>query len=293
MYQTAGDKYVASNKFNTLYWSIAMIVAFLIAIGIGRLYALISIINPLIYLNFLVLAGAAIATGIIITLTRSIGKSRNHILNVVTSIVICYTAWAAHWAHIMGAEGRYDFWPSLFSFTDHISYTLDFASNRNLAVGRIGSSGVGIDPSILFLCYIVEFAAFMAPVYLFLRSKEYYCEACDTDYTTITGYIKEDEILRQHTTEILQGDLTFLKNNIIYPALNALPLDAKEKPNIGAVELHYCRKCYSNAIVNLKAGVLKQDEKKRRDIANIDKLMEDTYITDESRQLLSAKLGLA
>jgi hypothetical protein len=78
----------------------------------------------------------------------------------------------------------------------------------------------------------------------------------------------------------------------LYTALNALPLDAKEKPGIGAVELHYCRKCNTNAIVNLKAGVLKQDDKKRKQMSNVDSLMEDTYISDESRQLLSAKLGL-
>jgi hypothetical protein len=57
--------------------------------------------------------------------------------------------------------------------------------------------------------------------------------------------------------------------------------------------LHYCKKCHSNAIVNLNAGVLKQDDKQKRNMSNIDKLIEDTYITEESRQLLSAKLGLA
>jgi hypothetical protein len=214
-------------------------------------------------------------------------------VNVITCVELCWTCWAAHWAHIRAAEWSGGFWSAFFDIPGLINYTLQFAGNRHLAISRLGRGGVNLDPAILFLCYIIEFAAFMAPAYLLLKSKDYYCEACDNEYSSATGYLTEDEVLRQHTSEIMQGDLTFLKNKIIYSKLNALPLNAKEKPNIGEVTLHYCKKCQSNAIVNLKAGVLKQDEKQRRSMSGEDKLMEDTYITEESHQLLASKLGLA
>jgi hypothetical protein len=292
MTQIAGGKYTPSNKFNSLNWTIAMIVAFFIAIGIGRLYALISIINPIIYLNFLLLAGVVILLAIIITLIKSIGKSRNKAIDITTGLIICLTAWGAHWAHIANAELHGGFWPAFLSGPSLMGYAIDFAANRNLAVGRIGSSGMSIDPAILFICYLIEFVAFLAPAYLVVRSKAYYCEDCDNDYATVTGYLSENEIFNQHPSQIWSGDLTFLRNNIFYSGLHALPLNAGEKPGISAIELHYCKKCNANAIVNISEGILKEGDKRKKEMSKVDFLLQDTYITDESRELLAVKMGL-
>lgn len=104
-----------------------------------------------------------------------------------------------------------------------MGYVTDFAAHRNLAVSRLGSKGVGIDPAILFICYLVEFAAMLALVYLLLKSKSYYCEDCNTDYSTVTSYLSNDAILHEHPSQIWSGDLTFLRNSIFYSSLNALP----------------------------------------------------------------------
>ena len=48
-----------------------------------------------------------------------------------------------------------------------------------------------------------------------------------------------------------------------------------------------------NAIVNINSGVLKHDDKKKREMGDVDSIYKDTYITSESNKLLSSNLGLA
>jgi len=287
-----GEKYVASNKFNTLYWSVALLIAFFVAVGIGRLYALISLVNPIIYLNFLVLAGAVILLGVVASLVKLISKSRNKTLNLLTSVFICIVAWLAHWAHIANGESHRGFWVSLANFPHLLGFAADFAESRNMGIGRLGRNTTSISPAILFLGYCVEAVAFFAPVYFIFKTKDYYCEDCNNEYSTLTAYIDNNDKLYQHASDLDRGDLRFLKNVIFHRSIDTLDLDAREKPGIGSIELNYCNKCNQNAIVNIKSGVLKQDEKARRSMGSEDTLLEDTYITTDSKLILQANLLL-
>ena len=107
------------------------------------------------------------------------------------------------------------------------------------------------------------------------------------------GYVANDTILHDHLAELLKGDLSFLKDTLIYRSLDTLPLNPAEKPAIGAIEFHYCNKCHSNAIVNVNSGVLKHDDKNKREMGSVDSIYKDTYITSESNTLISSNLGLA
>lgn len=292
MSSLSGEKYVPSNKFNAGYWAMAIVVAFFIAILVGRLYALISYINPIIYLNFLVLAGTVILLGIITMLVKLIGRSRNNFVDLVSSLGVCGTAWLAQWAHIEYLESSKGFLNSLTDISGLFDFIMGFADKRDMGIARLGSRGTSIDPGILFLCYIVECGAFLAPVYLLRKSKNYYCEDCANEYKEITGYISNNDILHKHSEEMGKGDLVFLQNSLLYKALDTLPLNPKEKPGIVAIEFHYCEKCNTNAIVNVKSGVLKYSDKKKREIGNTNFLLQDTYITDESRKLIVAGLGI-
>jgi hypothetical protein len=293
MYNQAGEKYVRSNKFKASSWIIALAAAFFASIGIGRLYAIITLINPIIYLNFLVLVGAVLLLMVVIMLVKSFGKSRNRTVDIVTCLVVCSTAWLAHWAHIESADSSEGFWSAFADIPRLLGFPILFAGSRNLSVGRFGSRGVGIDPAILTLCYIIEFVAFMAPAYLSLKSKDYYCEDCDNSYQSVTCYLAEDEVLHQHSDQMKTGDLVFLEGRSLYRNLDQLPLDPKEKPGIGTIEFHYCNKCNAGAIVNIKAGILKQGDKKKREVSKENSLVEDTFITDNSRKFIASGLGLA
>jgi hypothetical protein len=287
-----GEKYVPSNKFNVKYWTMAIVVAFFLAILVGRLYALISFINPIIYLNFLLLAGTSILLVVIIMLVKLIGRSRNKFVDLVSGLVVCGAAWLAQWAHIEYLESSKGFLNSLTDISGLFDFIIGFADKRDMGISRLGSRGTRIDPGILFLCYMVECGAFLAPVYFLRKSKDYYCEDCANEYKTITGYISSNEILHTHTEEMGKGDLVFLQNSLLYKALDTLPLDPTKKPGIGTIEFHYCEKCNTNAIVNVKSGILKYGDKKKREIGDANFLLQDIYITDESRKLIVAGLGI-
>jgi len=291
MQPLAGEKYVHTNKFNFLYWSLAMVFGFFITLGVGRLYAIISFINPIIYLNFLLLAGTVILIAVEIMLISSIGQSRNKRLNNLTAFIICATTWLAQWAHLQAASSEKGFWACFFSISDVIDFALNFANHRGMSIGRLGSRGTSLDPGILFFCYLAEFIAFMAPVYLMAKTKSYYCEDCNTEYSNITGYIPNNDILQQHAEQMARGDLDFLQNTIFHKKLDTLLLDPKLIAGIGLVDFHYCKKCNMNAIANVKSGILKSGDKKNsREMGEVKVLLEDTYITDESSKILAANI---
>jgi hypothetical protein len=292
MYPLAGEKYVPTNKFNFLYWSLAMVFGFFITIGVGRLYAIISFINPIIYLNFLVLGGTVIVMVAIITGINSIGQSRNKRLNNITSFIICATTWLAQWAHLQAASSDQGFWARFFNISGVIDFALTFGDHREkMRISRMGSGGFDLDPGMLFFCYLAEFIAFMAPIYLMAKTKSYYCEDCQNEYSTITGYMPNNDILQQHTEQLAKGDLNFLQNTIFHKKLDTLLLDPKLKPGIGLVEFHYCKKCNANAIANVKSGILKSGDKKNsRQMGDVQVLLEDTYITNESNKILATNI---
>ena len=288
----AGGQYVPSNKFNALSFGIAIVVAFFLAIGISRLYALISLVNPIIYLNFLVLAGAVILLVFLTMLVKMVAKSRNSFLNITACIFICLTAWLANWAHMAREEFGGSFWSYLANVPGVLEFAVNVSASKEMAIGRLGGSSSSVHPAIMFICYVVECGAFFAPVYVLTKSKDYYCEDCDNSYATTTGYIANDTILHDHPVELLKGDLSFLTDTLIYKSLDTLPLDPKQKPGIGVIEFHHCGKCRTNSIVNINSGVLKYNDKEKREIGDVNDLYKDTYITSESNKLLTSKLGL-
>jgi hypothetical protein len=291
MYQSPGEKYIRSHKFNLLYSLITLAAAFFLAIGIGRLYAVISIINPIIYLNFLVLIGAAFSLIALIMMVKLFGKSRNIVVDIFSCLFICLTAWFAHWAHIQNSEhGGEGFWIHFKKISSLLSFITEFAENRNISIGRFGSSGMGINSGILVLCYFIEFLAFVAPAYFILVQKEYFCESCTDNYSNTTFYTDNDAILHKHADLFGKGDLGFLSGTPLFKSLDYLPLDPKEKPEIGIIEFHHCNKCNLNSIVNIKSAIMRLNDKQKRETANSNLLLEDTYINDSSHKLLSTGL---
>jgi hypothetical protein len=293
MYELAGEKYLPSNKINVRNWLIGLMITFFIAMGIGRLYALIAFINPIIYLNFLLLAGTMIVLVIMIMVVKFNAKSRNKPANITTALVICVTAWLANWAQIAYFKGHGSFWSIFTNVSGVIDFALNFADKRKLAIGRIGAPSIGLDAGALFICYFIEFIIFLIPAYLQYKATDYYCEDCDTEHTTAVGYVGEHEIFSNHPDKMGKGDLTFLNNNLIYKFLATLPLNPKEEPGIASIELHYCTKCKTNAIVNIRSGTLKPGEKDKRKMGDENLLLQNTYITDESLKLISSNMGLA
>jgi hypothetical protein len=279
-------------------------IGLLVAIGVGRLYAIISQINPIIYLNFLILGGVFFLLTLVIASILGFAKSRNRLVNIIIVILICSTAWLAHWAHIFqnkSSKHNYSneiktesFWNVFFSPLQVIGKISDFANNRNLNISSLrtyNSGGMGISPAILTLLYLVEFLVFLAPVVIVGKQKSYHCEDCDAALTEKQGYMIEPDIFSNKDAFMAKGDFTFLEPFYMHKNLDEIPLDPKDKPAIAIVRMHSCPSC-ANSIINVKTTSLKYDDKKKREtsLLNSNYIIEDTYVTKQTQELLNLKL---
>jgi hypothetical protein len=297
-----GQKYIASQKFKWQPLIISLSIGLVIAIGIGWLYSVISSVNPIIYLNILLLFGAVFLLVLVSFGISTSSKSRNNTVNLFAIGLICITAWLSHWAYALSnqsIENRYSnkeakgFWHYLSSPLETISSIGDYASHKNMAISSLrtaGSGGLELSPDILVILYFAEFLIFLLPAYFSSRQKSYYCEECNTPFLERQGYLVEKNAFVDNQTLMEKGDFSFVENYTVYKHLDTIPLDPKLKPEIVHLSMHSCNNC-NNAIVNAKATKLKFDENNKRETSFLDNyIIEDTYITMQSKELLHLKL---
>jgi hypothetical protein len=298
----AGQKYKASQKLKWQPLIISLSIGLVIAIGIGWLYGVISSINPIIYLNILLLFGAVFLLVLVSFGISASSKSRNNTVNLFAIGLICISAWLSHWAYVLSnqsIENRYSnkeakgFWHYLSSPLETISSIGDYASHKNMAISSLrtaGSGGLELSPDILVILYFVEFLIFMLPAYYASRQKSYYCEGCNTPFLERQGYLVEKNVFSDKQTLMKKGNFSFVENLTVYQQLDTIPLDPKLKPEIVHLSMHSCSSC-NNAIVNAKLTKLKYNDDNKRETSFMDNyIIEDTYITKQSQELLHLKL---
>lgn len=291
MFQQPGTRYISSQKFSPLASAVALVITMFVAMGIGRLYALISVVNPLIYLNFILLIIFVFGLALITGLAQQFSRSRNKVIDIVFIIIVCLTAWFSHWAHIQSSETKEGgFFKCLSDPGGVISFIGDFADERNMSIGRGGSNGIEIGPAFLGICYLIEFIAFLIPVYIIAKQKNFYCEDCNKHYLSATGYTDSDTPFHNNTPMIESGNLGFLEGSTIYKGKQLLPLNPVESPKIGIIELHFCPACGQNSIVDIETATLQFDEKQKLETKTDFKLAENMYINETSNRILLAQL---
>ncbi|MVT10537.1 hypothetical protein [Chitinophaga tropicalis] len=286
-----GSFYVPSGQYNLKNVIISTIVGMALATGIGALYALITFINPLIYLNFLVLMGAVFLLALFAQLIKTASKSRNTVVNIIIGVLICYTAWAAHWS-LYGSSERHTHTSFLNALINPnevlkiISYRCD---NTSMSVGRLGSSGIPFDGGMLLLFYFIEFIVFMAPVY-FLAKVDYYCEHCQQYYTEKKGYITDttgfyiqrEAAGEEHHYRFLP-EFSYIKKPV---AVSGAETD------VIAVTLNYCTKCAENSIVDVSSFIAKIDssDKYKTELVKESKMTTGMYIDKATGKALEWRL---
>lgn len=290
MFQQPGTRYIASNKFNPLASTISLIVTMLIAMGLGRLYAIITVVNPLIYFNFILLIIVVFGLVFVAGTAQLLSGSRNKAIDVVFILVVCLTAWFSHWAHIQSSETRAgSFFSCLSNPGNVLSFIGDFADSRNMSIGRLGS-GVEISPAFLGICYLIEFVAFLVPVYIVLKQKNFYCEDCRKHYQSATAYTASDTIFHNNSSAVENGNLGFLEGTPLFPSKESIPVNPVEAPRIGIIAFHFCPACGQNSIVDIDTATLKFDDKNKLETKGDLKMASSMYITETSNRILLGQL---
>jgi hypothetical protein len=287
----AGTKYVSSGKFKAGRSLLLLLIGMALALLVGVLYGLITSINPIIYLNFLVLGGAVLGLVAIVALSKTLSGSRNTLVNILSGIIICYTAWHAHWCFIFSSDSEQGFFDLFMRPGGVMGFVLRYTEAHQLSVGRFGSSGLPISGAGLTLLYFIEFIIFMVPVY-FAAQTDYYCEESNQNYKEYTTYIENAQEFHTRLAATSAGHYGFLGEMNKVNGMYAFSSNPEDKPEIIKIAFHYCEGCAQNSIIDISTQVLRYGEKKKVELAKENKIVHAEYVDDKTNKALRAHFGL-
>ncbi len=296
-----GNYYKASYSYNFFKVNFSLFIGFFLAIGVGRLYAIIVMHNPISFIHFAVLFFLIVVSAAFFSLALDHNKSKNTFVNVSFIFLLCSVAWMAQWAHIKcnfynqifikNGEEQHRFWGSFFDFNSTINFIPTFAERRKLLLTNTGILSVNYFSTFsLYFFYIIEMLCFFAPLKIIFFNKKYYCKNCQKELAFSKGYANIASLVISNFEKTVNGDFRFLENIHFF----ATPVDSyahsDDKQKTCFVTLYYCQYCTSNAILNVREGLLIKKEKRSTVFIREKYLIEDLYINDESKSFLKMSL---
>ena len=281
----AGETYVTSGKFEFPKVIIATLAGIVATSILGVIYAVISEFNPFIYLQILVLAGLFIALSFIIKKILRFAKSRNIIVNLIVGLIICFFAWYAHWCfYYMQYAYDMSLLAAFFNPIQTVDFIIEFSEARTITVGRGGSSGSAISGILLQICYLIEFAVFMASA-VANRKPEYFSEEHQCFYTPVEAFVEKNETFDEAFAKAPRGYYNFLSQVEVYQTPNEIMLEQNAK--IVKLDFNYCEGGKDDSILTMTEGKLKIDKKKNEhSFSGGKKLVKDMYVNAETEEAI-------
>ncbi len=291
----AGEKYNPSGKFDIARTAIGLVAGILGAMVIGYVYGIITDVDPLIYLNLLVLVGTVIVLVAFTGFIRHFGSSRNRIVNIIVAAVLCYAAWYAQWVYFivgfnLDAGAIANIFIGLVNPVNVINIPLRYSEIRTISIGHFGSGGAPITGTGLLVIYFIEFIAFMSPVYFASVAKEYYCESCNNFYAKAELWSAEVSRFNDEFSRSPAGSYGFLSGFAMSPAYSQLGLDPSQSPELLKAEYHYCEACNQNDIIDLSTTVLKYNNKKKEELSGEKTLIQSMYVDQRTSKAMMDKI---
>ncbi|MFN8287300.1 MAG: hypothetical protein U0V74_11125 [Chitinophagales bacterium] len=284
---TPGHAYEASGKFDLPKVIIYTLIGSAFSIGLGLLYGLITEIDPLIYLNLLVLLGTAALLAGITVLVRQGSHSRNTGVNLLVCFILCFTAWYAQWVYYFNMQYEDGILSSLAQPGHVLRFAFDYADGRTISIGRFGSSGLPLSGGALQIIYLIEFCVFMMPIYFAYKVKDFYCEACSVFYSELVGYVDSNEEFGRCVSMASGGDYRFFEKVKIKKGLEALETDPAQKQTVYKLDYRFCPKCGLNSVLEISSATLQYDDKGKRELKDENVLVEDTYVEERTAKIIN------
>lgn len=253
--QKPGSDYTESGKFDAIRLILFTVIGYFVIGAIGVGYGLLTDLNPIIYLNLVILAISVFVLIFVIKLFTTFAKLRNRYISMCLGLffgfVFTYNAWSA----IYTFQGQSVFGGLFFqhSFSDLIN----LISMRNLSIGKLGRNGAGLGEELTSLIYVVEFLILtIIPAFMLVKDPSYYCEECDKEMSGEENYFPLDS---ENTTSI-QSDLKQGKLQALFQ-LTALT-EKQLKPNTDYIHLHShtCPEC-NKLVFSATKGTAKMEKK--------------------------------
>lgn len=286
-----GTYYQASGNFKRKSIIISTLVGILLAMAIGGLYYLVSLLNPFIYIHFIALGVFAFICIVAFQLVVHFSHSRHVLLNKTIAVLLCYLVWSTQWS-ISGKLWGYDhaFLNGVFNpmaTWDIISHRIDDIDNRHFN----HRNWFPFDGSIAFLMYAIEFGVFMYIARWVNKQEEYYCEDCQRYYKSGHGYVTE--IDNYHLLKDMAGEdhqYRFLPQLQYYGKL--APVYTEERA-VMKVNLFYCEKCHQNHLLSMSMFVQAKDteNKNQTTLTNEKRIETGLYIEKDLANALIRKFA--
>ncbi len=266
--QLPGSKYKESGKVNVLYFLLFLIIGYLISSLVGIGYGLLSDLNPIIYLNFILLIVAAGGVILSVILFKIAGKLRNRYIAVLLAIFYGFVCMYNAWSAIYTPSGQSVFGGMIFRYP--VSEIVQLVSLRDLNISRLGRGGAGLGTTITSLIYLVEFlVVILFPAIFIGKDPSYYCEECDKSMNETADafyYGFNPEQLPNLVSDVKKGKLKEMIDLVTYP-------EKKLSMNLKYIRstIHECPDCkkliYSATLGEAKMAKDKTEFKKETSLA--------------------------
>jgi hypothetical protein len=285
----AGTTYIRSGKFNPIRVLIFTTLGMGLAIPIGYSYGLLTYYNPLIYFNFFFLAGAILCLSLVIAAVLTLSHSRNQIVDILVPFLICFVGWRAGWTYGYSQDSHQTFWAAFSELDKIVNYVFNF-SNRGHSIGKMGNSfSLNLDGAYILVSF-AEFILFMTPIYIAHKNHNaYFCEDCGHFHTHFQGYIKHLPEFEHLYEPSDVGNYTFIEKLIVLKDLDAIFIMPEIKPEIISIDYHSCPNCRENSVVSLSKGFIKVDKNQKKELADIQVLVQSIYIDESTDRILNEK----
>lgn len=252
-----GDVYKSSGKVNWGKFIPAFLIGSIVCMFLGMMYGFLVNINPLIYVNFLILFGAMVVVFFVSVFIWRLGESRNKIINFFSGIIMGFMGVTAAWFSLMPGTG----WLEVLNVSEVWGFAFNYAERNSFSVGKFGRSGVEFSGGLLYALYLVEFLAFLAPALVSLFKTDVYCERCNTRTGTIeysTPYTKE---LKEELVAVKDGRFNKVLGEMTPNGVTGFPAGT----TVLKIEDNICSVCKDFRVLRIEEGVINKDEKGNKD----------------------------
>ena len=258
----------------------ATFLGIIIASVTGVVYAFITELNPLIYLNCLVLIGLLFGLGYFLKKLFQYTENRNKVIRLIVGLIICFFSWYAHWCfYFVSYMEDVTFFAAFFNPVETFGFVKLFAEERVITLENSGSSGSGLEISGIFLqiVYLAEFLFFILyPLFIEVKDSKYFSEDNYCFYSSLVKYVENNEDFADAFKKASPGCYGFLSEKDMYNTINDIPLENRAK--VVKLDFYYCSEGEDNSILTMTEGIFKINKKKERSFSSNKKLIKDMYV---------------
>lgn len=256
-----GRSYQPSGKYNLKKTLISLVLLGLpFSFLLGAIYSLLITINPVSFINFILLLILMTFLFGIISLIQNLGQSRSIAANFIIGIICCLSAYYGNWWQVVHAENT--MFLSLFNLKATFNAILNYLSMHQITLFHIELS-----PFASKLLDFVEMIAFFS-VAFFTKTTEIYCEPCQRFNVIYRLYALETKKILTDVEKSTPGHYVFAKNKTYLKNKLAFfnQLKAKKEKQFIASEYLYsqCTKCRNNGFLSLNVLTLEHDKKQNK-----------------------------